>query len=85
MSDGDVIDINARRRKPPTSTDDTDHAECADCGSWWFALTATQPANATNGAVTLDGIGMVTGYAGMPHCIECGREWAPRGGWKVFH
>lgn len=54
-------------------------AEC-DCGSQWFVLKGrtTDPAVASNGAVTLDVDGRVTGYAGTPHCGDCGRAWTPR-------
>lgn len=50
---------------------------CA-CGSAWFELRGSaELGQPEGGAVSIDGHGTVTGYAGAPHCIECGEKWEP--------
>ncbi|WP_369042195.1 hypothetical protein [Streptomyces sp. Midd1] len=64
-----VIDLNERRTaKEP----ERGYAACP-CGSGWFELRA----GTGKGAVCLAEDGTVTGYAGHPHCIECGTAWRP--------
>lgn len=49
---------------------------CA-CGSTWFELLAAPESGLRAGVFTFDNDGQVTGYAGEPHCIECGARWVP--------
>ncbi len=48
---------------------------CPDCGGSWFRLVGRpndSPA-VQHGAITLDTDGRITGYAGVPVCLECNR------------
>lgn len=45
------------------------------CGSWYFELRSNHPRCPEHGAITLDRNGSITGYAGTPHCIHCGKPW----------
>lgn len=66
----DVIDLNARRR------DDSGpgYATCRNCGEAWFELRGGPP-GVEHGAVSLRPDGTVSGYAGVPHCLHCGRPY----------
>jgi hypothetical protein len=67
-----VVDLSARRA---TAQADDGCATCP-CGSGWFELRL--PNSSQPGAVCLQQDGTVSGYAGQPHCIECGTVWLPR-------
>lgn len=70
-------------RRPTSSVDDTvaegpgEQAVC-ECGSAWFSI-YDEDLDGTRipGAVVLDTRGRVTGYCGIPRCIECGQAKAP--------
>ncbi len=49
-----------------------DYVSC-ECGSSWFRLEGRpgDPDFLKHGAVTIDGTGRITGYAGAIVCIEC--------------
>lgn len=49
---------------------------CPDCGGSWFRLVGrpNDPPAIRNGAITLDTDGLITGYAGIPICLECDRD-----------
>lgn len=77
----DVIDLASRRA---AATDTPDYAQC-ECGSAWFQLRRpTADGDAEPGVVAMSLEGSVTGYAGLPHCLECGREWIPASGWVTY-
>lgn len=67
-----VVDLDERRAPAP------DYAVC-ECGSSWFEL-RHPGAGEQPGQVCLNNDGSVTGYAGAPHCTECGKIWAPPAG-----
>jgi hypothetical protein len=66
----DVIDLNERRRAaqeaelPETAT--------CPCGEAWFEL---RGGPTENGAVCMTPDGSITGYAGYPHCVSCGKPY----------
>lgn len=68
----DVVDLDERR----AAAAGPGYAECT-CGSGWFELRRPDGEPA---AFSLSPEGSVTGYAGIPHCVECGRAYAPPGG-----
>ncbi|MET9445451.1 hypothetical protein [Streptomyces sp. NPDC006610] len=49
-----------------------DGATCT-CGEAWFVLDGDNMA--PNGAVCMTKDGVVTGYAGRPRCMSCGRVY----------
>ena len=58
----------------PTAAGDDDLMVCA-CGSTWFELYVLDGAGErVHGAVVLNRAGDVTGYNGIPHCLDCGSE-----------
>lgn len=66
-----VIDLNARRASAPAEPPES--ALCV-CGSGWFEIRA----QGRPGAVCLNQDGTVSGYVGVPYCVECGELWQPR-------
>lgn len=63
----DIIDLSEKRREreePPA-----DHAAC-ECGEAWFELRGGPTGN---GAVCMTPDGCVTGWAGTPCCVSCGK------------
>jgi hypothetical protein len=64
-----VLAFEPSSRRTPLPTEPL---ECP-CGSQWFELRgATDQSMAPRGAVTLTHDGQVTGFSGVPHCLECG-------------
>ena len=59
------------------TTVDPDALLVCECGSAWFELYTTVDGVRENGTVILNARGNVTGYTGIPHCTECGRENLP--------
>ena len=60
-----------------SSAGDDDLLVC-ECGSAWFELyVLDEDGEKVNGAVVLNHRGNITGYNGIPHCVECGREKLP--------
>jgi hypothetical protein len=66
-----VVDLDAWR-----AAGSGDVGRCA-CGSEWFELKRrpTDPTGIDHGAVCLRQDGSVRGYAGEPHCLDCGSPW----------
>lgn len=50
-----------------------------ECGSAWFTLIQREPGDQDGapGVVVLNLEGSVTGYMGLPHCVECGQQKVP--------
>jgi hypothetical protein len=67
-----VIDLNERRRQ----AGEGEPVAVCPCGEAWFVLRGTS--SAPDGAVCMTADGVVTGYAGRPHCLSCGRPYVPR-------
>lgn len=58
-----------------THNDGYDGAQCS-CGSTWFDLAPENDDDVCG--FTLDNRGVViTGYCGLPICVECGTPWTP--------
>ena len=71
MPGSSIIDLNSRRRNAPADSSEPLH--CRECGSEWFRLDGRAAGlDNAEGAVTLAGDGRVTGYCGVPKCMECG-------------
>lgn len=64
-----VLDFD-RSRRPSLPAE----AQRCVCGSEWFELRGTPEEPAAHGAVTLAADGHVTGFYGVPHCLDCGRS-----------
>lgn len=66
-----VVSLDDRRRVPPAGTEPL---RCRQCGSEWFRLQgrSNDPEVAKHGAVTMDKDGRITGYSGVPVCLDCG-------------
>lgn len=67
----DVIDLNQRRRD--SEQPDPGYVTC-ECGEAWFELRGNHPQMPEHGAVTIRPDGGISGYAGTPHCVSCGKE-----------
>jgi hypothetical protein len=65
--------VNLDERRPP-EFEGTPPVICP-CGSWWFELKCDHPRVPAHGAITLARNGSITGYAGIPHCVACGKVW----------
>lgn len=65
-----VVSLDDRRQRSAT----TEPLRCRKCGGEWFRLDGTHsgPDIPDEGAVTIDREGRITGYAGVPVCVECG-------------
>ena len=63
----DVIDLNEKRRE--REAPQPEHAACG-CGEAWFELRGGPTGN---GAVCMTRDGCITGYAGTPCCVSCGK------------
>lgn len=66
----DIIDLDARRRA--AEEDQPSYVTCA-CGEAWFELRGNHPQMPERGAVTIRPDGGISGYAGTPHCVSCGK------------
>lgn len=80
-----VVSLLDHREKREAETEaDPEVGACRECQNQWFILRGRRndPPIAASGAVTIDPRGMVTGYIGEPVCCECGKPWAPVGGWR---
>lgn len=66
-----VISMVDRRRIAPTAGQPL---RCRACGGEWFRLQGRQndPESAQHGAVAMTQDGRITGYSGVPVCLECG-------------
>ena len=67
------MDTNWQGRR---STGPGEEAKCF-CGSTWFELRGSPTASdvSSYGLVTVTKEGVVTGWAGEVHCVECGERW----------
>lgn len=66
----DIIDLNERRRdREPTGPD---YVTCV-CGEAWFELRGNHSGMPEHGAVVLRPDGTISGYAGTPCCVGCGK------------
>jgi hypothetical protein len=65
-----VIDFNERRRK--SEQPKPDYVTC-ECGEAWFELRSNHPKMPEHGAVVLRPDGTISGYAGTPCCVGCGK------------
>lgn len=71
-----VVNIDTRRASGPSV--ELPGLLVCDCGSAWFELCTVDDDGTKNyGAVCLNEEGAVTGYAGTPHCLQCGVEKLP--------
>ena len=66
----DVIDLNQRRRD--SEQPKPDYVTC-ECGEAWFELRGNHPRMPEHGAVVLRPDGTISGYAGTPCCVGCGK------------
>ncbi|MDX2837962.1 hypothetical protein PV377_02910 [Streptomyces ipomoeae] len=66
----DVIDLNQRRRD--SEQPKPDYVTC-ECGEAWFELRGNHPKMPEHGAVVLRPDGTISGYAGTPCCVGCGK------------
>lgn len=64
--------INLDEREVEAVQPAYDGATCT-CGETWFVLVGDS--TAINGAVCMTREGVVTGYAGRPHCMSCGHPY----------
>lgn len=65
-----VINFNERRRV--SEQPKPDYIVC-ECGEAWFELRGTHPKMPEHGAVVLRPDGTISGYAGTPRCVGCGK------------
>lgn len=66
-----MVDLEQRR-----AARDGHHGRVCACGSEWFRLGRrdSDPPGFQHGAITVGLDNRITGYAGVPCCIECGEE-----------
>jgi hypothetical protein len=65
VSMDNVIDISSRSSNSHSAASGYDGAICS-CGEAWF----------NTGPVCMTRDGEVTGYAGRPHCVSCGKAYS---------
>lgn len=72
---GDVVDLGSLRSSStsPLSAD-YDGLICPECGCAWFEICTIDRGEKLSGLVCMNTEGRVTGYAGTPHCFDCGTE-----------
>jgi len=66
----DIIDLTERRRAAEEAQ--LPATAVCPCGEAWFELRGGPTGN---GAVCMTPEGTVTGYAGVPTCVGCGRSY----------
>lgn len=70
-----VLPFPSSRRTASAAEDDL---MTCPCGSSWFELYDVDlSGEKTTGAVVVNREGRITGYSGIPHCLECGQPNLP--------
>lgn len=65
-----IVSLDDWRRSAPTAGQPL---RCRHCGNEWFRLQGrpNDPESVKNGAVVMTQDGRITGYSGIPVCLEC--------------